>query len=155
MSNIIGRTAFRRKGFELHIANLFKLRREHGDDSFFDRNGAIRGYAREYLRDWIPVWQSNDERKEAQGRFDAILKNALGYAHKWDEHEDPEELLYREVLGILQDEYQSYYMSYADQDFTETQMDEIRQTYPLDKTRSWIIDENHDYGNVVFFKKND
>lgn len=152
MANIIGRTAFRRKGFELHIANLFKLRCEHGDDSFFDRNDAIRGYAREYLRDWIPVWESNAARKEAQARFDTILENALGYAHEWDEKEEPEELLFREVLGILQDDYPRHDLSEGSDDFSEEQMGELLDVYSLHECRlAEDLEYEETFDNVLLF----
>ena len=43
----------RRRGFDLHIAALLKLRRAHGHSSFFDERGYIRDYAINYLQRWL------------------------------------------------------------------------------------------------------
>ncbi len=151
MPSILGRNLFKRRGLDVHIAKLFALRREHGDGSFFEPSGAIRDYARDYLRTWIPVWESSEAREEARARLDAVLENALGYVPQ--DHDDPEELLFREVLGILQDDYPRYYLGAGDRDDGEAQMDEILDTYSVGDCASQAnSDDRVAFDNVLFFK---
>jgi hypothetical protein len=153
MSSILGRNLFKRRGLDIHIAKLFALRREHGDSSFFEPSGAIRDYARDYLRTWIPVWESNEAREEAQARVDAMLESLLGHAHQRCMYDDPEEMRFREVLGILQDDYPRYYLGVGDRDFSEAQMEEILGTYSVGECASQASsDDRVAFENVLFFK---
>lgn len=154
MATIIGRNAFRRRGLELHISKLFELRREHRDDSFFEPGGTIRGYARDYLRAWIPMWESNEARKATQGHFAEMIAAVLGHDPERSDKEDPEELLFQEVLGILQEDYPRYYLGVGDGDFSEAQMDEMLDAYPLSTGPSREnADDNLAFDNVYFFSE--
>jgi len=151
MAKIIGRDAFKRRGLELHIGKLFALRREHHDDSFFEPSGAIRGYAREYLRAWIPMWESDEAPRAARKHLSATF---LGHVTERTDWENPEELLFREVLGVLQDDYPRYYLCVGDGDFSEAQVDEILDAYPLSTDVVWKeADDNLAFDNVYFFGK--
>ena len=90
MSAILVRNVFQRRGLEVHIANLFALRRKHRDSSFFTPNGTIREYARDYLRTWIPVWESDVVRERANAEFDAMFKCTLGFVPKRQPENDPQ-----------------------------------------------------------------
>jgi hypothetical protein len=150
MENIV-RNAFQRRGLDLHIAKLFALRREHGDGSFFERSGEIRRYARDYLRTWIPVWASDEERQTAQENCDAMRKS-MGYIPEGDQRDGPEELLFREVLGILQEDYHRYYLGAGECDFSEAQNSELLDVYSLNYGPWQRTQEDKvAFDNVYFF----
>jgi hypothetical protein len=45
--------ALKRRGFERHIAELLRLRREHPSGSFFTADGAMQPDAKAYLYQWL------------------------------------------------------------------------------------------------------
>lgn len=155
MARIIGSNIFKRRGLELHIAKLFELRREHGDASFFESNGTIRPYARDYLRTWIPVWESDEARQAAYEKFNAMLKDVLGSCIACDPCDDPEELMFREVLGILQEDYPRYYLEDTLGAYSEAQMDELLDVYSLSE-EPWqrTLEDKDAFDNVLFFNRN-
>lgn len=153
MADNIVRNAFQRRGLDLHIAKLFALRRENGDGSFFERSGEIRRYARDYLRTWIPVWASDEERQTAHENCSAMRKS-MGYIQENNQRDDPEELLFREVLGILQDDYPRYYLGAGNCDFSEAQNDELLATYSLNEGPCQRAPEDKvAFDNIYFFNK--
>jgi hypothetical protein len=53
MAKTTARQTFQRRTFDLHVAALLQLRRQHGHHSFFDDRGNVREYAQDYLLAWL------------------------------------------------------------------------------------------------------
>ena len=153
MANIDHQT-LRRRSFDLHIAALLQLRREHGHRSFFDDRGYVRGYAMAYLQGWlasewpedlaagIPNLHMNDVDEVTLDMLEQTTQPAsiqMAAAH-----------FFRDILHTLESEEVALYDEDESADAYKSQMDELTAIFTVTDNPYW--DRSADDDNLVYLR---
>ncbi|WP_200251082.1 hypothetical protein [Lamprobacter modestohalophilus] len=149
--------ALKRRGFERHIAELLRLRREQGTGSFFTPEGDMQPYAKAYLYQWLTPDLPGGPEAIPSLHWDTAtepctleeLKRQEGHPRHWA-------AAYRfvDVLSILEDEgTQLLTGTAADLDTDacrDAQMAEYQDSLTLIDDPRW--DQADDDDRVVYLK---
>lgn len=153
MANTNKRKAFQRRGFDVHITELMRQRREHGHSSFFDANGRVRDYAKAYLYDWLTPDLPGGPEAVPTLHIDALsqgctLEDLKRYAEKplhWDAA-----FRFLKTLHILDSEAVALFEDSNEDDWRDVQMDEYRKTYTVVENPHW--EKNAEDDNIVYLR---
>lgn len=151
MAKTNARHTLQRRAFDLHIAALLQLRRQHGHSSFFDDRGHVRDFAQDYLLAWLApdlAEQAEIRRLHIDASSDATLEELgtiIPRVAQWRvEH------LCLEVLRILETEEVAFYDEGVSDEQRDAQMEEFGDAYTVIDNPYW--DHDGDDDNVVYLR---
>jgi hypothetical protein len=144
----------RRRGFDLHIAALLKLRRAHGHRSFFDERGYVRSYAIDYLQHWLasemPEAVAADIPSLHMNACDEVTFEELTSRTRLESMQMEAAHFFRDILHTLESEEAAFYENDDPEEVREAQMDELRRAYSVIDNPYW--DRCEDEENVVYLR---
>lgn len=153
MANIDHRT-LRRRGFDLHIAALLRLRREHGHHSFFDERGHVRGYATAYLQRWLasewPADQAAGIPNLHKDDFGMVSLETVLSLTTQESIQLATAHAFLEILHILESEETAFYDDTDGDDARAAQMDELSRAYTVVDHPNWTRCDDEE--NVVYLR---
>ena len=152
MTKTTARHTLQRRTFDLHVAALLQLRRQHGHSSFFDDRGHVRDYAQDYLLAWMApdlTEQAGEIRRlHLDATADATLEELgtiIPRVAQWRaEH------LCLEVLRILETDEVAFYDEGVSDEQRGAQMAELGDAYTVIDNPYW--DHCEDDDNVVYLR---